>query len=387
MSFGQRQGASTGSPRLSAFAVSLLLSSALVARGVANGAFDWAAPESSLELEFEQPGPSIHLLVLDAYPRQDTLALLGFDNAPFLQAMQDRGFDVYEDSHSNYDRTAFTLLTMLSMRHLTEIGDLWADVPDDVIEQTRVVSRALQDPPLFDALERGGYTTRVLQGPIVDVPLGGADLDDTVHTANNFELDLPQRSVISGVLEYFGFARGQQRAQVTETLAEFASLEPGPTFTLAHVLSPHAPYVFGPGGTVPDPPPCYPASCSIFESNVGKLGWSEAENWARFTDQVDQLNGLLLSTVDELVARDPNAVIVLFSDHGPRIPGNVEARFDNLLVARTPGFPRLLGSSPTNINILPRVFDAYLGTSIGDLPDALYTAGEEPWLAVERLRR
>jgi hypothetical protein len=171
-----------------------------------------------------------------------------------------------------------------------------------------------------------------------------------------------------------------------ETLKRFAAAWPGdPGFTLAHVLSPHAPFVFQADGSLPEGPPCYPATCSIFESNIGRLGWGETEYWARFTAQVDYLNGMVLDALDTVVARDPDAVIVVLSDHGARIPGDREATFENLLVARTPGHPRLFGTSPTSINVLPMIFDAYLGTKIGKLPDSLYAAGEAPWLSVERI--
>jgi hypothetical protein len=367
-----------------AVAVSALLVSALAVQGVRNGAFDWEAPSSAIDLGAAQRGPSIHLLVLDGYPREDTMTELGFDNTPFLDALRERGFDVYSGSRSNYDRTAFTFVTMLSMRHLEEIDQLWVGGSDDPVEQTRVVSRTLQDLPLFSWLEELGYRTRVLQSSIAHVPLGDADVDDTVHTANNFELDLLQRTFLAGALESLGFARQQQRSHVVETLAAFADPPSDPTFTLAHVLSPHAPFVLDADGSLPPAPPCYPATCSLFENDIERLGWSKDEYWTRLTTQVDELNELVIEAVDDLVERDPDAVIVIFSDHGQRIPGDDEAMFRNLVVARTPGFRQLLGEAPTNINVLPSVFDAYLGTRIARLPDALFTSGDDPWLAVER---
>jgi hypothetical protein len=366
-----------------AFVVMAVLVSTLVVRGAIGGAFNWSTPSAQLDLEGAQNGPSIHVLLLDAYPRQDTLRQLGWDNASFLDALEERGFDVYADSHSNYDRTAFTLMTMLSMQHLTEIDRLWVEPADDRIEQTRVVGRLLGHLPLFTALEAIGYRTRVLQAPIAHVPLGEADVDDTSLSANNFELDLPQRSVISGALEAFGFARQQQRSNVIDTLDAFADPPAEPTFTFAHVLSPHAPFVLATDGTLPDAPPCYPATCSLFESDLELLGWSEDEYWRRFTDQVEALDSMVLAAVDDLMDRDPDGVIVILSDHGPRIPADGDAMFRNLLVARTPGHERLFGDAPTTINVLPSLFDAYLGTDIGHLPDTLFVAGEDPWLAVE----
>jgi len=41
-----------------------------------------------------EPGPPIYVVLLDAYPRTDALAAVGFDNEPFLRELEDRGFDV-----------------------------------------------------------------------------------------------------------------------------------------------------------------------------------------------------------------------------------------------------------------------------------------------------
>lgn len=67
----------------------------------------------------------IVVILLDGYPRADVLERrLGVDNADFLQALRDRGFDVATRSHSNYVFTALTLASMFQMRPIDEIVDL-----------------------------------------------------------------------------------------------------------------------------------------------------------------------------------------------------------------------------------------------------------------------
>ena len=63
--------------------------------------------------------------------------------------------------------------------------------------------------------------------------------------------------------------------------------------------------------------------------------------------------------------------MVVLSDHG--VYGDDELdRFRNLIIARTPGHPGLLGDAPTPINVLPRILNAYLGTGLNELPDTLF---------------
>jgi len=54
-------------------------------------------------------GPNIYLVLLDGYPRRDTLLDdLGIDNGPFEEALGGRGFDVYDDATTDRRYTDFT---------------------------------------------------------------------------------------------------------------------------------------------------------------------------------------------------------------------------------------------------------------------------------------
>ena len=364
--------------------VSLVLVLGLAAEGAAHGAFTWTTIESGrVDVGHGDPGPSVHVLLLDGYPRDDTLRQIGLDNSPFLAALRDRGFDVYSDSYSNYDRTPFSLLSILSMQQLTEIPSIWpSPLPATTAEQERITARALLDPAAFTAFESRGYSTRALAGSVAHVPLGGADATVTALTANNYELDLLQNTPLAGLLEAAGFAVGQQRSQITRTLDAFARPPEAPSFTFAHVLAPHAPFVFAGDGSAVPAPPCYPERCAIFDNEIEKLGWTSDEYWDRFTGQVTYLNGLVIEAIDRLVETDPDGVVVLVSDHGARIPGDDGSMFRNFLAARTPGHPELFGPGPTPVNILPSILNAYLSTDIALSPDTIYEGGTNPWLAV-----
>ena len=353
--------------------------------GMTRGAFDWTpTPGDAIDLGATRVGPNIHVLLLDGYPRSDALDSIGYDNREFLAAMRDRGFDVSDDSLSNYDLTPFSILSMLSMQHVDAVGNLQPQpLPDTVAEQQRIVTRALLDPPIFSALEGAGYRTRLLTANVVLTSIGGAETVWNAGTANNFELDALQRTPLAGILEIWDFAAGQHRAHIQQALEEFAQAPTEPTFTFAHVMTPHAPFVYGSDGAFAGSPPCYPASCQLFHPVPDEVGWSRDEYWRRMGDHIRYVNQLVLEVVDNLIARDPEGVIIVLSDHG--MSGKAEVvRFQNLTLVRTPGHPDLLGEAPTLINVIPSILNAYVGSDLPMLPDSRYRTGDGAhWLSLE----
>lgn len=370
-----------------ATSVAAVLLAFMVVAGWRQGAFAW----DPLDIEpmdlgsAAHVGPNIHVLLLDGYPRHDELLSQGIDDEAFLSALADRGFDVYPDSHSNYDRTPFSVMTMLSGRHLEEIPALGLDDPPEALAPgERIAARALLSVPIFDALERLGYTTRALAGPVVHVPIGGADEIGSAGTANNFEIVLLQRTPLAWPLTWIGFPVGQQQDHIRWALDRYADPPDGPSFTFTHVVAPHPPLVLTDGDSA-GPPPCYPAQCDFFENDPARLGWTDDEFRERFGGQIAELGRLVITATDELLARDPDAVILIVSDHGMHVADDPEAIFRNLIVARTPGHPGLLGTAPGLINAIPDVLRAYLGADLPTLADRIHFGGTAPWLSVDPL--
>jgi hypothetical protein len=367
--------------------LSIILFGVPVAIGIQRGAFDWRPLRGRpIPLGAAAPGPNIHMLLLDGYPRRDVLADAGFDNGQFLHAMEERGFDVYGDSLSNYDLTPFSLLSILSLDHLESIDAIrMASTHENVAEQQRIVTRALLQTPVFDSLERIGYHTRLQTGDVVLVTMDGADSVWNAGTATNFELDALQRTPLAGALELFGFAAAQHREHIEASLAEFANVPEGPVFTFAHVLTPHAPFVYEANGGPAASPPCYPASCQLYHPVAEGVGWSRGEYRTRMSAHLQHVNLLVLRAIDNLLARDPHGVVIVLSDHGTSGEDPLD-RFRNLILARTPGHPHLLGDAPTPINVLPEVLNVYLGSQLPLLPDALYRHGDgSAWLEMEQV--
>jgi hypothetical protein len=62
---------------------------------------------------------------------------------------------------------------------------------------------------------------------------------------------------------------------------------------------------------------------------------------------LDVLNGRLLETVDAVLEAHPEAVIVLFGDHGARVSEDDRDEWHRpFLASRTPGHERLFAEAP-----------------------------------------
>ena len=100
------------------------------------------------------------------------------------------------------------------------------------------------------------------------------------------------------------------------------------------------------------------------------------EYWADYRSSVAHLNGLTLASLRELQrATRGEAVVILMSDHGSRSTNglDIDERHANLFAAYTPG-GRLFGDVVSPVNVLPTLFNRYLGTTLPSWPDAIYEA-------------
>ena len=111
----------------------------------------------------------------------------------------------------------------------------------------------------------------------------------------------------------------------------------------------------------------------------------------RYRNQLPYLDATFLEALDATMSGLPDeAVIAVFSDHGPRsrLDPTGELRLqeavDDLIAVRTPGRAKLLPNLVTTVNVLPILFDAYLGTHLPRSDDRSFVSGEEDLLPPDR---
>lgn len=319
--------------------------------------------------------PSIYLILMDGYPRADTLASYGLDNSPFLGQLTERGFDVASQSRGNYPFTAQVITAMLNMAHLPDIGAL-TPAPSTESGQARAIANAIRFNPALEFLERRGYRTLSTGLPATASTLRGVDEYIDPGVVTNFEHQILRRTAVWEWLDR-AWVLPQLQSQVTQTfqtVEEVAEADDTvPLFLFAHVMSPHTPFVFDREGNIPDLS-CDPG-CERWTIYRERIPLPEDEYEAAYAEQVLYVNQLALSAVDAIINASPDAVVILLSDHGARAdPSQDEEWYRTFLAARTPGHQQLFPDTAGALSVFPRLFGAYFGEQLPIPADKIYHA-------------
>jgi hypothetical protein len=351
-------------------AVALLLLMVTLVGAVADGSAGRvdlgvsAGPHSlaTNEMLVDKQLPDIYLILLDGYPRADTLArLFDFDNSPFLDALRTRGFDVAANSTSNYMYTELTLASLFHMRYVDEIPER----VDVAIPFGVSLRSTINNNPVWTELRSRGYAIATALSPWENVALRSADVV-CGDAPNEYELFLARTTLAGRVLLTANpdFEADSHRAGIQDAftcLNEMSQPTIKPKLVFAHVGSPHLPIVFGAAGQA--------ASHDLFGSTASDSIAPPMDFVKGYVDQVRYLNTRVLAALDTLVRRGDHPVVIVMSDHGSELRldwGNalnsdIRERFGTLFAARTPGHPNLFSCDVTPVEIFPTVMNTYLG--------------------------
>jgi hypothetical protein len=348
---------------------------------------DEPAPSPAASVDADQPRRDVYFIVFDRYANNETLdRIYGFDNGPFLRALEERGFVVAEDSWSSYFRTAPSLLSTLSMEYLD--GEVFRQADDDpptMAPLHRRLQRRLPVPATFKALGYEYIHIGSWWNPTshnVD-----ADLSMTYESHSEFGAALVNTTALALLQP------DEQTDEEPETLdrpdlvrqhtlfelerIEEAVRRPGPTFVFAHLLLPHPPYVFRKDGSMTTPE----------ERRTG----SREE---LYKDQLAWTNEQILALVDQAldVPAGDEPVIILQADEGPypprfardpetfdwledATPDEILQKHGILNAMHLPGIdPEAAGvhDRMSPVNTFRIVFSEYFAADLPMLPDRVY---------------
>jgi hypothetical protein len=392
--FGQRLGDLQAWTRgLNVLATVLLL--VIVGTGVAKGMVGEAIADldqgTPLELVEDRPrpqpeGPDIYVILLDAYPRADVLSRrFDYDNAPFLDALVDRGFEVARASHSNY---LLTQLSVTSLLHMALVDDVEALQPliAHAIPEQPTARRLLNHNPTFELLRERGWTIAAFATTYENVSLRQADIFIDGPQLNEFEWQLLASTFVLDVIGWIApdLIPSQQRERIDSAFDHAAQVALhaglGPRFLLAHVLAPRTPLVYGPHGEPLDVPVLRRA-----EDTAEGFGLPPDEYARRLVGQVQYVNDRTIELIDTIVAASPQPpVIIVLSDHGSRShafdpatagPEEIRERFGTLFAAYTPGQEGLFPPDVTPAGVMGRLFEAYFDVPFREPGRGIFASG------------
>ena len=313
--------------------------------------------------------PDVYYIILDGYGRESVLrSFYGFDNRPFLGALERRGFVVPRHSRANYLYTAMSLASSLNMDDLDALRPAAEPTVERWLRSSQPLVDLLDTNRVARSFRAAGYRYVVLpsglsftnQSRIADVSFGPA------YGLREFDSLLGGTTMLA---PWFG----DQLEQLTPSglrelqrrLLECPSI-PGPKFVFAHFLSPHPPYQFRADGS-----PAPRAAAGV------RLAWGDH---AAYVEQIRYLNGFVLKAVDAILkeSRVP-PIIVIQGDHGPALRDETDtqssmepwgaalwnARSGNLSAYLVP--PAVRASVPDDVrpaNAFRFVFDRVFGAGL-----------------------
>ena len=326
--------------------------------------------------------PDVYYLVPDRYGGPTALTdVYGFDNEPFLRALESRGFAVARDAHANYVKTSLSLVSTLEMDFLDAEG-LAAE--QDSGRDTEPIHRRLgQRLAVPAALKELGY--QYIQVASWWAPTSTNEDADRVFRYEGqdvFTTVLAQTTLLRAVTEpeaapddpWDWRVMRQHPLYQLDVLKEIPGA-PGPKFVLGHLPIPHPPYVFDVDGSFMD------------RAQVAKQG--DRDSYIR---QLRYTNEQLLQVIDGIIAADPDAVILLQADEGPfpleyardewgfvwrdATDEQLEEKFGILSAMRVPGADLEANGwhdAITPVNSWRVIFNARFGTNLSMLPDRSWT--------------
>jgi hypothetical protein len=313
-------------------------------------------------------------IILDRYAGEQTLErYYGYDNTPFLDALRDRGFFVPESAWGNYPRSTHSMASSLNMRHLHFLRGQPGSDP-------RPLAELYDAPAAARFLKARGYR-------YVNIGTWWSVTREDPYADENIELDAPSRfssilvdtTMLKPFADRFGWLRRYsfRKTEFRRSPFQFEQIarvgrDRRPTFTFAHLLLPHEPFVFDRDGTY--------------------LRARKLNSRSRATNYVNQLqhtNSRVLDLFDQLLAvpESQRPIIILQSDEGPepletnkRITawGKVtlpmlEQKMRILNAYYFPGAEEAgLYDGITPVNSFRVLFNTYFGAGLPLLPDKTY---------------
>lgn len=246
--------------------------------------------------------PNVYFFVLDGHAGPEFLrARTDVDPDPFLAALRADGFRVSEHAESNYPFTNLSVSSTLEMDYGYEGREepfpdpFFARLQGDNLTSDIFLANDYAYlhtwPGLWSGSQCSGREDWCLggNGPVDDTTVALASMTPLVDVV----VDDSSSAAVATANDPLWVTR--------EVLAN----QPGdrPTWNFIHLLNPH-------------PPLLRDADCELRDVDMELSGWGEGPEYG---DAVACLDRRLQQSVDAILAVDPDPVIVIQGDHGPRL--------------------------------------------------------------------
>ncbi len=322
--------------------------------------------------------PDVYYIILDGYSRADVIQkYLNYDNTPFINQLRDLGFVIPPCSRSNYNATHTSITSSLNMEQIPTIFR-WAEEqgmsPENVwgfLIHSQVRKQFESLGYKIVAFDSGFEWTRIKDA---DLYLSRTTTPMGIQWMTPFEKMLVDSTMASVYTDWQtqtyqnkfteannpnSYFINQERFKLTE-LPKISQIS-DPTFTFAHILIPHVPFVFSPQGILTDPG-YYSGN---MQNPINKKYFNEG-----YIDEIEFINEQIIPILKTILKNSATPpIIVIQGDHGHL--GNT---FPILNAYYLPGDgSQKIYPTITPVNTFRLIFDTYFGGSYGLLPDESFT--------------
>ena len=342
-----------------------------------------------------QPGaarrPDIYYIILDGYARTDVMkAFFNFDNTPFLDRLEKRGFYIAQESTANYCQTTLSLSASLNSVYL---DDLVKGLGPDQTEFSDLIGKS----NILATLRPLGYKFVTFATGFDPTDHPEADVYLSPHPfASGFErmvIDLtPLRWLWPNPKVERPTDRSRERTLfLLDRLPDVAS-DRSPTFTLAHVFCPHPPFVFGEKGE------------DVSQKYLGYTVTGGQRDAGRFRDpaefatayhnQAAFITKRIEETIEQVLAKSLEPpIIILQSDHGSELKldmnniVNTDLK-ERMTILNAYYFPGQkyegLNRRISPVNSFRVVLNSFFGGTLDLLPDrSFFSTWSEPYQFID----
>lgn len=318
--------------------------------------------------------PDIYFIVVDGMCRIDVLEdKYGVDASEFEHVMRENNVSIAEASTANYFSTQFSLACTLNMQYLDDL------FPKANAQSANIqpVQNAIQDSEVIRRLRDIGYHIVCLDSGWEPTRLRNVDEFLSVGEGfSEFEQGVINLTPLRPFLQHFG----QSPYELHRRRIDYAFKElPGiakrqePSFTIAHLICPHPPFVFGQDGDDTSP-------------HFLPFSYGEAGGKGSYASQAKYLLKRLPHLVHQIrmnSAQEP--IIIIQADHGWDATVGAEV-YDSDDALRYPVFNcwHLPGKGKsrvydkiTPVNTFRVIFEEYFGQDCPLLDDRNYFVHED----------
>jgi hypothetical protein len=312
----------------------------------------------SASIEAFKEKPTIYLVLFDGYPGFETLdTLFNYNNTKHKEALIKRGFHVSDNIRSNYNYTLAAMSSLFNMNYVRKEHSL----PIDDFSFLYKSRETINNSSVAQAFQREDYDIHNLSifpfagqkgyGDYIGymTPLELAERN-FFHNYLLNSLAQSKKSKHLPIIKNFEKRLDRYYYQNERIVTDLLKVKNNdkPSFTYAHLLLPHEPYLTDSSG--------------VLWKDLSAIPEKEA-----FRQYTLYANKLMLKIADSLSVRDPNAILLFLSDHGFRgLTGeDKKYSFHNFMAIKTPDTTYTnIDKVKSNINVFPHLLNEYCGQSI-----------------------